>query len=141
MIDAVARLKADWPEASEAVPTEIAAEAIHSIAMLLSGQPTPLSAIPLDMRGLTPFRVKVYEAARSIGPGETRTYGEVAQLLSLPGAARAVGQALSRNPFAIVVPCHRVLSAGGKLGGFTAVGGVGTKRRLLAIEERMTLDL
>lgn len=140
MKEARARLKADWPGASEGVPTEVAAEAIQRIVALLSGKLTSLSAIPLDMRELTPFRVKVYETARSIGPGETCTYGEVAQLLGSAGAARAVGQALSRNPFAIVVPCHRVLSSGGKLGGFTAAGGVGTKRQLLAIEETMMFN-
>jgi methylated-DNA-[protein]-cysteine S-methyltransferase len=77
----------------------------------------------------------VYALTRKIPPGETLSYGQIAARLGSPGAARAVGQAMRRNPFAIVVPCHRVLASGGKLGGFSANGGVWTKRRMLAIEE------
>jgi methylated-DNA-[protein]-cysteine S-methyltransferase len=80
------------------------------------------------------FHRRVYEVARAIPPGATLSYGEIAARLGQHGAARAVGQALGRNPFAIVVPCHRVLTAGGKLGGFSANGGVATKRRLLSLE-------
>jgi methylated-DNA-[protein]-cysteine S-methyltransferase len=81
-----------------------------------------------------PFHRRVYALARTIPPGATLSYGEVAARIGAPGAARAVGQALGRNPFTIVVPCHRVLAAGGKMGGFSANGGIATKRRLLAIE-------
>ncbi|MBP6815760.1 MAG: MGMT family protein, partial [Burkholderiaceae bacterium] len=77
---------------------------------------------------------RVYELARAIDPGQTMTYGEIAQALSLPGASRAVGQALGSNPFVIVVPCHRVLAARGQAGGFSAPGGTRTKLRLLTIE-------
>jgi methylated-DNA-[protein]-cysteine S-methyltransferase len=101
---------------------------------LLRGEARDLSAIALDMDGLPSFQRRVYEAARAIPPGETLSYGEVAARLGAPGSARAVGQALGRNPFAIVVPCHRVLAAGGKAGGFSANGGVATKLRLLALE-------
>ncbi|MGH7789051.1 MAG: methylated-DNA--[protein]-cysteine S-methyltransferase, partial [Candidatus Binatia bacterium] len=90
----------------------------------------------LDMDEVSPFHRRVYEAARAIPPGQTRTYGELATALDAPGAARAVGQALGRNPFAIVVPCHRVLAAGGRMGGFSADGGIATKRRMLEIEGR-----
>ena len=83
---------------------------------------------------MPPFHRRVYEVARTIPPGATLSYGEIATRLGAPGSARAVGQALGRNPFAIVVPCHRVLAAGGKLGGFSANGGVTTKLRLLSIE-------
>jgi methylated-DNA-[protein]-cysteine S-methyltransferase len=76
----------------------------------------------------------VYEIARTIPPGATLSYGEIAARLGMRGSARAVGQALGRNPFPIVVPCHRVLAAGGKLGGFSANGGVATKLRMLSIE-------
>jgi methylated-DNA-[protein]-cysteine S-methyltransferase len=86
------------------------------------------------MDGVPPFDRQVYEVARTIRPGATLTYGQVAARVGEPGLARDVGQALARNPFPIVVPCHRVLAAGGKLGGFSARGGAATKRRLLAIE-------
>jgi methylated-DNA-[protein]-cysteine S-methyltransferase len=77
---------------------------------------------------------RVREAVRSIPPGETATYGEIARAIGDPGAARAVGAALGSNPFPIVVPCHRVLAADGALHGFSAPGGIATKRRMLEIE-------
>ncbi len=86
------------------------------------------------MDGVPPFHRRVYRVARKIPPGATLSYGEIAARLGAPRSARAVGQALGRNPFAILVPCHRVVAAGGKLGGFSANGGVATKLRLLAIE-------
>ena len=86
------------------------------------------------MEGIPPFHRRVYEVTRTIPRGETLSYGDVAAEVGSPGAARAVGQALGRNPFAIVVPCHRVLAAGGKVGGFSATGGVGTKLRILDLE-------
>ena len=86
------------------------------------------------MEGVPAFDRRVYEVARSIPPGATLSYGEIAARLGEPDAARDVGQALGRNPFSIVVPCHRVLAAGGKLGGFSARGGRRTKLRLLSIE-------
>ena len=123
-----------FPGASEAVPPAQVRAATQSITALLRGEAADLSAIRLDMEGLPPFHRRVYEATRTIAPGTTLTYGAVAALVGLPGAARAVGQALARNPFGIVVPCHRVIAAGGKLGGFSADGGPATKLRLLAIE-------
>jgi len=93
-----------------------------------------LSAVALDMEGVAPFHRRVYEVARTIPPGKTLAYGEVAARLGAAGAARAVGQALGHNPFPIVVPCHRVVAASGKIGGFSAHGGTATKRRMLAIE-------
>ena len=77
---------------------------------------------------------RVYAVARTIRPGQTLTYGDIAKQLGDPLLARDVGQALARNPFPMIVPCHRVVAAGGKLGGFSAAGGVATKQRLLAIE-------
>ncbi len=88
----------------------------------------------LDLEQVPPFHRRVYEVARTIPPGSTLTYGEIASRLGEPRLARDVGQALGRNPFAIVVPCHRVVAAGGKTGGFSAGGGVRTKLRMLAIE-------
>ena len=90
--------------------------------------------MPLDLDGVPEFHRRVYDVARAIPPGETRSYGEVAAALGEPGAAQAVGRALGRNPVPIVVPCHRVLAADGRLHGFSAPGGIETKRRMLALE-------
>jgi methylated-DNA-[protein]-cysteine S-methyltransferase len=106
----------------------------EAVVSLLEGEAEDLRWIPLDRRGIDPFRLAVYEATRGIAAGSTATYGEIARAVGEPGAARAVGAALARNPFPIVVPCHRVLAAGGELHGFSAPGGLATKRRLLAIE-------
>ncbi|MBI3724053.1 methylated-DNA--[protein]-cysteine S-methyltransferase [bacterium] len=108
--------------------------AIAKIARQLSGKREDLSSIRLDTSGLAAFHRRVYEVAQKIEPGKTLTYGEIAAKLGAPRAARAVGQALARNPFPIVVPCHRVLAAGQKPGGFSAYGGWETKKALLAAE-------
>ena len=107
---------------------------MERIVALLHGQRDDLTDLRLDMAGVPDFHRRVYDAARRIGPGHTRSYGELAAGLGEPGAARAVGQALGANPFAVIVPCHRVLAAGGRGGGFSAPGGVDTKLRLLEIE-------
>ena len=99
---------------------------IAAIAALLRGEPVDLSGTVLDESRVPEFHRRVYEIARAIPPGRTLTYGEIAERLGEPGAARAVGQALGENPFPIVVPCHRVLAANGKLGGFSAPGGTAT---------------
>lgn len=108
--------------------------AVTAVRALLSGEHRTLHDIALDLEGIPPFHRAVYDEARRILPGHTRTYGELAHALGKPGAARAVGQALGANPFVLVVPCHRVLAAGGKLNGFSAHGGIETKRQLLEIE-------
>jgi methylated-DNA-[protein]-cysteine S-methyltransferase len=128
------RLRARFPEAVEAPPPAAIARAQAEIAALLRGEAADLSSLPLDMAGVPAFHRRVYEVARTIPPGATISYGELAARLGSPGAARAVGQALGRNPFAIVVPCHRVFAAGGKVGGFSANGGIRTKLRLLELE-------
>ena len=110
------------------------AEAARLLKRHLAGEAQDLSALPLDLSVLAPFQRAVYEKIRSLPPGRTTTYGEIAALLGKPGASRAVGQALGRNPFLVVVPCHRVLAAGGAPGGFSAPGGVVAKQRLLALE-------
>lgn len=115
--------------------TPEAQQAIEGITRLLDGHPAWLSEVVLDLAGVAEFDQRVYAAARRVGPGDTVTYGEIAETLATPGAARAVGQALGRNPCPIVVPCHRVLAASGKLGGFSAYGGRVTKQRLLALED------
>ena len=108
--------------------------AMGAIVSLLRGERVDLSSIVVDMTGLATFERAVYEAARRIPHGETRTYGEIAADIGQPAAARDVGVALARNPFAIVVPCHRVVAANGKPGGFSAPGGVLRKLQLLTIE-------
>jgi O-6-methylguanine DNA methyltransferase len=129
-----ARMLHRFPAAGEATPPPEVERAIDCISALLRGEASDLSVIALDMDGVTEFHRRVYEAARTIPPGKTLSYGDIAWRVGAPGAARAVGQALGRNPFPIVVPCHRVLAAGGRIGGFSAQGGIATKRRMLAIE-------
>jgi methylated-DNA-[protein]-cysteine S-methyltransferase len=129
-----ARMLRRFPGAREAAPPAPIQATIDGIVDLLSGGPADLSAAPLDMERVPPFHRRVYEIARSIPPGSTLSYGEVAERLGDRTLARAVGQALGENPFPIVVPCHRVLAAGGRSGGFSAPGGVSTKLRLLSIE-------
>jgi O-6-methylguanine DNA methyltransferase len=129
------RMSLRHPEASESAPPAMVARAIDRIVTLLRGEGTDLAQIPLDMALVPPFHRRVYELARTIPAGKTLSYGEVAARIGSPGAARAVGQALGKNPFAIVVPCHRVLAAGGKPGGFSANGGVDTKLKMLRIEQ------
>ena len=120
--------------APEAAPPPAVRAAIEAIAALLAGAKRDLEDVALDESGVPAFHRRVYAAARCSPPGRTATYGELAAQLGLPGAARAVGQALGRNPFTLIVPCHRVLAAGGRSGGFSAHGGVTTKLRLLEIE-------
>jgi methylated-DNA-[protein]-cysteine S-methyltransferase len=115
------------------VPASVA-EAIAGIAALLSGERRDLRSVVLDERALDEFDQGVYAATREIGPGETASYGEIARAVGEPQEARAVGAALGRNPFPVVVPCHRVLAADGALHGFSAPGGLRTKRRMLEIE-------
>ena len=129
-----ARLLKAAPQARELPPPPQVQRAIEQIALLLRGHRRDLSGIALDMTGVPPFHRRVYEFSRSIPPGRTMSYGEVAAAIGHKNAARAVGQALGRNPFAIIVPCHRVLAAGRKLGGFSANGGIATKLKLLGIE-------
>ncbi|WP_437591099.1 methylated-DNA--[protein]-cysteine S-methyltransferase [Sorangium sp. So ce1000] len=129
-----ARLLQRFPGARAGAPPPDVQRAVDAIVALLRGEASDLSAVALDMDHVPPFHRRVYEAARTIPPGATLTYGELAARLGAVGSARAVGQALGRNPFAILVPCHRVLAAGGKVGGFSANGGITTKLRLLAIE-------
>ncbi len=117
----------------DAVP-EAVGEAVAGIVALLDGERRDLRSVALDERALDEFRQRVYAATREIGPGETASYGEIAKAIGAPEAAREVGGALGENPFPIVVPCHRVLAADGSLRGFSAPGGIRTKRCMLEIE-------
>jgi methylated-DNA-[protein]-cysteine S-methyltransferase len=129
-----ARVLERFPDAIEEEPSPEVQRALDAIVALLRGQGTDLASVTVDMAGVPPFHRRVYEVARTIPPGTTLSYGAIAEQLGAPGSARAVGQALGRNPLAIVVPCHRVLAAGGKVGGFSASGGITTKLQLLALE-------
>jgi methylated-DNA-[protein]-cysteine S-methyltransferase len=120
--------------AREAEPTHPIRQAIEGVVGLLRGEPIDLTGVPLDLSRVPDFNRRVYDVARTIPPGRTLSYGEVAERLGDPQLARPVGQALGANPIAVIVPCHRVLGAGGRAGGFSAPGGVDTKRRLLEIE-------
>jgi methylated-DNA-[protein]-cysteine S-methyltransferase len=128
------RLLRHCPTADEATPPKHIQRAIDNIVALMQGQRRSLRAIQLDMSRVNPFSARVYDTARAIPPGSTRTYGEIARAIGEPDAARAVGQALGRNPFAIIVPCHRVVGADNKLVGFSANGGIKTKLKMLKIE-------
>jgi methylated-DNA-[protein]-cysteine S-methyltransferase len=123
------------PRVSEtaAVPDSVRA-AIDGIVAVLGGAPLDLGFVCLDERGIDPFRRAVYAATRAIPPGSTATYGDIARAIGRPDGARDVGAALASNPFPIVVPCHRVVGASGKLTGFSAPGGLATKRRMLELE-------
>ena len=125
------------PRADDAqtIPQPVRA-AIDGIVAVLRGEPVDLQFVPLDQTGIDAVRRDVYAATRTIAPGTTMTYGAIARALGRadPEAARDVGAALARNPFPIVVPCHRVVGANGKLTGFSAPGGLATKRRMLELE-------
>jgi methylated-DNA-[protein]-cysteine S-methyltransferase len=121
-------------DASEEAPPPMVRLAIGAISRHFDGTPQDFRGVLLDTERLPPFHAKVYEAARGIESGRTLGYAELAALAGSPKASRAVGQAMAKNPFPIVVPCHRVLAAGGAPGGFSAYGGAETKRKILALE-------
>ena len=123
-----------FPAASEAPPPPDAQRAIDGIVALLRGEASDLSDVTIDAENLPAFNRRVYDIARTIPPGQTLSYGEIAERLGDRRLAREVGQALGQNPIPLIVPCHRVLAVGGKTGGFSASGGVVTKLRLLTIE-------
>ncbi len=130
-----ARVKRRWPGAVEAssVPAGVQ-RTLDRVKALLAGEAVELADIPLDLEAVREFNRRVYEVARTIPPGQTMTYGAIARCLGVSHQSREVGQALGRNPVAIIIPCHRVLGADGRMGGFSANGGVSTKRRILEIE-------
>ena len=128
------RMRRRCGEAPQAEPPPAIATAIERLQRLLEGERDTLQDVPLDYEGVPEFQQRVYEAARAIPPGRVKTYGELARELGEPGASRAVGQALGHNPFAPLVPCHRIMAANGASGGFSADGGVRTKLKILEIE-------
>ncbi|WP_395684956.1 methylated-DNA--[protein]-cysteine S-methyltransferase [Caenimonas koreensis] len=129
-----ARMAGRFAHLHEATPPAWVADAMRRIAALLEGEADDLRDLPLDMSAVPEFNRCVYEISRGIAPGRTLTYGDIALQLGDKGLARAVGQALGHNPFAPVVPCHRILGAGNSGTGFSAAGGVATKLKMLEIE-------
>jgi methylated-DNA-[protein]-cysteine S-methyltransferase len=123
-----------YPDAREIRPTLNAEMAIEGIVALLRGEPADLTDVTLDLSGIPAFNQRVYAFTRGIPRGETRSYAEVAAHLRLSGAVRSVAQAIARNPFVIIVPCHRVLESGGYPDRISANAGVISRRRLLSIE-------
>lgn len=128
------RLLRGLPDIEQTEPPGDVKAAIDGVARLLAGEPVELSTAPLDLADVPEFNRRVYEEIRTIPAGTTRSYGEIADALGDRRAAQAVGRALGSNPVAIIVPCHRVVAADGRIGGFSAHGGPATKGRILAIE-------
>ncbi len=128
------RVRRRFPDAAETLPRGAIQQAIDGIVALLRGEARDLSFVTLDLEGVPPLRRSIYAVLRGIPPGGTLSYGEVASRLGDQSTARDVGEAMGKNPFPVIVPCHRVVGTGGRIGGFSANGGVATKLRLLNIE-------
>jgi methylated-DNA-[protein]-cysteine S-methyltransferase len=133
-----ARMLKRFPHASENPATGVAATAVMALQAYSRGEAASLDSLPLDMSAHPAFDVQVWQATRAIPLGETRTYGDLARMLGDIRLSQRVGQALGRNPFAPIIPCHRVLGAEGRMGGFSAGGGTATKLQLLNLEQART---
>jgi methylated-DNA-[protein]-cysteine S-methyltransferase len=134
------RLRSSCPVALATTPSGEISAIVEAIARLLGGEHVAFDSARLDLADTDAFDARVYAVTRTIAAGQVLTYGEVAARVGGDASARAVGQSLGRNPWPIVVPCHRVVAAGNGLGGFSAPGGTATKRRLLAIERARRAD-
>jgi methylated-DNA-[protein]-cysteine S-methyltransferase len=123
------------PVAKPGAPSPEAAEAVAAAKRYFEGEKIDFSGFRLDLGEQDPFVERIYEATRRVGWGRTTTYGALAKELGAgPETARDVGQAMANNPVALIIPCHRVLASGGKVGGFSAPGGSAAKRGMLALE-------
>ncbi|MGO7837112.1 methylated-DNA--[protein]-cysteine S-methyltransferase [Rhizobium johnstonii] len=123
------------PDAEAGAPTPAVLETVAAVKRYFQGEETDFSGVELDLAGQDTFFRDIYAAARRVGWGHTTTYGALAKELGVgPEAARDVGQAMAKNPVALIIPCHRVLAAGGKIGGFSAPGGSSSKARMLELE-------
>jgi methylated-DNA-[protein]-cysteine S-methyltransferase len=128
------RLRARSANTGASVPPALVREAIAMLECYFAGERVDFASVALDLGGVGPFHRKIYDLARSLDWGQTASYGDLARQAGSPGAARAVGQAMGHNPVPIIIPCHRVLASGRRIGGFSAFGGALTKERLLALE-------
>lgn len=126
--------KTELQEASQDAPLLDLDDVIGRLEVFASGEPTQFADVPISAAHLAPFSQRVLHACRELTWGETASYGELAARCGRPGAARAVGTVMSGNRYPLIVPCHRVLGSGGKLGGYSAPDGLDMKRRLLAME-------
>lgn len=124
------------PEGQAELPPFVEA-ALNRLQAFLEGGSPAFGDLPVDLSGQPPFRRRVLEVLRQTRPGQTLSYGELALLAGSPAAARAVGQAMKRNPLPIIIPCHRVVGAGWA-GGFSFGEGLDTKARLLELDARHT---
>lgn len=123
------------PDAEPGTPPPEVLGAVDAVKRYFQGREADFSGLRLDLEGQEDFFREIYAAARRVAWGETTTYGALAKAFGAgPEAARDVGQAMARNPVPLIIPCHRVLAAGGKLGGFSAPGGAAAKRRMLELE-------
>jgi len=134
LLAAIASDAGPAPQRAAGDPPAAIAALIEALLRYAAGEPVDFSDVPVDLAGVDPFRRAVYDAARKLGFGDTTTYGGLASAAGHAGLARETGEALGRNPVPVVIPCHRIVAAGGKLGGFSAPGGATTKARLLAME-------
>ncbi|HET7025425.1 MAG TPA: methylated-DNA--[protein]-cysteine S-methyltransferase, partial [Gemmatimonadales bacterium] len=132
--ETAARLEAHGARRARGTPPAHVADAAQRVRRHLAGKVQDFGPVPLALESLPAPRRRIYEAARKVPAGSTITYGDLARQVSTPGAARAVGAAMADNPFILAVPCHRVMGANGQLHGFSAYGGIETKRRILALE-------
>jgi methylated-DNA-[protein]-cysteine S-methyltransferase len=137
---AARRLQRRFPDAHNGPPPPAISAAMARIESVLGGASDDLADLVLDWRAVSAFERAVYLEARAIPRGETVTYGALAARIGDPGQARAVGQALGRNPWPIIVPCHRITAADGRMGGFSAPGGRATKLKLLEIEGALAAE-
>lgn len=131
------RICSKFPAATEAKPPEEVLMLTRRLKKHLEGNVQDFSNVRLDLEGVPPFHTRIYQALQKVPLGKTVSYNELAAAAGSPGAARAVGQAMAKNPISVIVPCHRVLSANGDIGGFTAYGGLDTKRQLLQNEQAL----
>ena len=123
------------PGAEPATPPQSVLDTVSAVRRYFAGEETDFSNVELDLAGQAEFFMRIYAAARRIGWGQTSTYGTLAREIGVgPEAARGVGQAMANNPIPLLIPCHRVLAAGGKVGGFSAPGGAASKIRMLELE-------
>jgi len=128
------RLKTLLGRAEASDPPDSIRRLVGALRRYCAGGVVDFAPVVLDLAGISSFAKRVYAAARAIPWGRTASYGELACAIEAPGAARAVGRALGHNPVAIIIPCHRILAGGGRIGGFSAFGGTIAKRRLLGLE-------